>query len=87
MSAEEYPKLIDFIQNERQSDAPFEVVHWGISPGDPAQAAKIVQPYANAGVTWWMEAISPWRFGEIAADGSWDTEARRQRIVQGPPKL
>ncbi len=86
MPADEFPKLIDFIQSQRTTDAPFDVAHWGITPGDADQAAGVVQPYADAGVTWWMENVSPWVYGGIAADGSWNTDAMRQRILQGPPK-
>ena len=84
MPAEEFPKLIDLIWSERQTDAPFDVVHAGKTPGDSAQGAEIVQPYAEAGVTWWLESISPWSYG--GDDQNWDTVAMRTRINQGPPR-
>jgi hypothetical protein len=85
MPAEEYPKLIEFIQSERKTDVPFDVIHTGNSPANAAEAAAVVQPYAAAGVTWWLENISPWAFGGDA--DHWDTEAMRARIAAGPPKV
>ncbi len=87
MPAEEFPKLIEYVRSQRADDTPFEVAHWGISPGSPARAAAIAQAYARAGVTWWLENISPWPYGGIGTDDSWPVEAMRARIVQGPPKL
>jgi alkanesulfonate monooxygenase SsuD/methylene tetrahydromethanopterin reductase-like flavin-dependent oxidoreductase (luciferase family) len=87
MPPEEFVKLIDFIKSERKSDAPFDVAHGGHSPADPAQAAAMVRPYADVGVTWWMETIDPWTFGGDAPAETWPVEAMRERITQGPPKL
>lgn len=84
MPPEEYPELIDHIFSQRQTDAPFDVVHGGKTPGNPEHAAEIVEPYAEAGVTWWMESISPWTYG--GDDQNWDTPAMRARINQGPPQ-
>ena len=52
------------------------------TPGDdPERAAAIVRPLAEAGVTWWIEAIwdSPRTRG--------GTEGIRARIKQGPPRV
>jgi alkanesulfonate monooxygenase SsuD/methylene tetrahydromethanopterin reductase-like flavin-dependent oxidoreductase (luciferase family) len=87
MPPEEFVKLIAFIKRERQSDAPFEVVHEAYSTNDPLKAAEIVRPYAEAGLTWWLENISPWSFGGDAPAETWPLEAMRERITQGPPKF
>jgi len=51
----------------------------GETPGDdPARAAAIVAPYAEAGATWWLEALNGYR-GPLALS--------RERIRQGPPRL
>jgi hypothetical protein len=84
MPAEEYPKIIELVRSMRQSDAPFDVVHGGKTSGDATHDAEFVQPYTEAGVTWWLENISPWTYG--GDDQHWDTEAMRKRITQGPPK-
>src|SRR5215510_14430304 len=35
----------------------FDVVTEGSTPTDPAAAATVVQPWADAGCTWWLEAL------------------------------
>ena len=41
-------------------EAPFDIVHAGILPGKSAtEDAEIAAPYAEAGVTWWLENINP----------------------------
>jgi len=70
---------------ETLRDLRFDVVYSAApTPGDdPAQAAERIAPFAEAGVTWWLEQIYPGHFG-----GSWQTEwpveAMRKRILQGP---
>ena len=60
----------------RQGGGPFDVVVEGLTPGDPAAAARVVAPYAGAGLTWWVEKLGWFRgpLGEM-----------RARIRQGPP--
>jgi alkanesulfonate monooxygenase SsuD/methylene tetrahydromethanopterin reductase-like flavin-dependent oxidoreductase (luciferase family) len=60
-----------------------DVLAEGETPaGDPAAAAEIVRPWAEAGCTWWMETRwemphhTPERMAEI-----------RARIAAGPPRL
>ena len=59
-------------------------------PADnPAQAAELVERYAQAGVNWWFEPVDPWRFG-WSFEVPWPGEATvriRERIAQGPPRL
>ena len=67
-----------YIREQRASGEPFDVTHIGRTPGgDRAAAADIVAPYAEAGVTWWLE-----RIGDLQ-----DTlEEARPRVRQGPPR-
>ena len=51
----------------------------------PDRAGAIVGPYVEAGLTWWLEGIGPWRFGWDWS-GPWPVEAMEERIRQGPPK-
>ncbi len=88
--AEEWHMIIDLIREHRQTDAPFDFVHNGATPGDdPGKAQQMVEPYIEAGVNWWIEAIDPWRFG-WKWEEQWSEKASLQmqeRILQGPPPL
>jgi len=81
--------LLAYVQKYRTTDSPFDAVHSGATPGDNlTQAAELVEPYAKAGVTWWIEPVDPWRFG-WSFEVPWDPEATvlmRERIRQGPPR-
>jgi alkanesulfonate monooxygenase SsuD/methylene tetrahydromethanopterin reductase-like flavin-dependent oxidoreductase (luciferase family) len=68
------------------SAGPFDLVVAGETPGgDRAAGAVTVAAYEEAGVTWWIESIDPWRFGWTEG-GPWPSEAMRDRIRQGPPR-
>jgi luciferase-like monooxygenase len=68
-----------YIEERRTATTPFDIVYEGRTPGDdPTQAAEIVRPYAEAGATWWMEAM--WEAPNSPADV-------RRRIQQGPPRI
>jgi len=51
-----------------------------------ARAAEIAAPFAEAGVTWWLERLTPDEFG-AAWSGVWPEGAMRERVRQGPPRL
>ncbi len=68
---------VAYINSQRTSDAPFDVVAGSYTPGDPAAGAEIVAPYIEAGATWWVESITEMRGSE---------EEMRQRVRQGPPR-
>lgn len=68
-----------YVMQHRTGDAPFDIVHSGITPGvSKTEDAQIVAPYAALGVTWWLENIHPER-GSL--------QKMRQRVRFGPPKL
>lgn len=71
-----------FIAAERIETTPFDIVMEGTTPGDnPEQARTVVQPWAEVGVTWWIEAM--WD-----AMGKPDVvEVARTRLRQGPPRV
>jgi hypothetical protein len=74
-----------YLMEHRKSDSPFDVVHIN-PPIDPNRGAEIVRPYADAGVTWWLEEIIPQHFGGDW-ESAWPVEAMRERIVAGPPRF
>ncbi len=66
-----------YIDQRRALSTPFDIISEGETPGDdPAQAADLVRPYAEAGSTWWME--SRWQASSI--------DEIRTRIKEGPPR-
>ena len=68
-----------YVAERRVEPTPFDIVVEGKTPGDdPAAAAAIVGPLAEAGATWWIEAM--WE----APNEPDDVPAR---IRQGPPRL
>ena len=78
--------LLAFVREQRAGkDGAFDVVHL-VPPclGDLSQEAERITPYADAGVTWWLERVTPDEFGGEWA-GTWPFAAMRERIRLGPP--
>ena len=71
-----------YVEANRAETTPFDIIADGETPGDdPAQAAAIVRSWAEAGATWWIEAM----WGSMdRPDG---LELVRRRIAQGPPRI
>jgi alkanesulfonate monooxygenase SsuD/methylene tetrahydromethanopterin reductase-like flavin-dependent oxidoreductase (luciferase family) len=68
-----------YAEENRTETTPFDIVWEGRTPGeDPGRATAVVRPYAEAGVTWWIE--SPWTPPNEPDD-------LRVRIRQGPPRV
>ncbi|WIG60653.1 MAG: hypothetical protein OJF49_003401 [Ktedonobacterales bacterium] len=68
-----------YIAERRTQTTPFDIVCEGRTPGDiPAKAADTVHSFAEAGATWWMEAM--WEAPNELTD-------IRTRIRQGPPRI
>jgi probable F420-dependent oxidoreductase len=85
MSPDQVREMLATIRQHRQSNSPFDVAHVGLTPDeDRTQDAKYVEPYAEAGVTWWMEEVHPTRWG---TNDNWPLAAMRQRILNGPPRF
>ena len=71
-----------FIDERRSETTPFDIVMEGETPGnDREKAAATVRPLAEAGVTWWLEAV--WASPETQGG----LEGMRTRIKQGPPRV
>ena len=72
-------EMAAYVAERRNQSTPFDIVMEGETPGDdPAQAAAIVRPFAEAGATWWNES----RWGAMS-----DVALVRTRIQQGPPRI
>jgi hypothetical protein len=75
------PAIKTFVLEQRALTTPFDIIWEGETPGDDrAQALEIVQPWAEAGVTWWLEAV--WQTPETQGG----MEGMRARVRQGPPR-
>ncbi len=68
-----------YVEENRPEATPFDIVSEGETPGDdPDRAARAVRPFAEAGITWWMEA--KWSPPNEPDD-------LRARIRHGPPSI
>jgi alkanesulfonate monooxygenase SsuD/methylene tetrahydromethanopterin reductase-like flavin-dependent oxidoreductase (luciferase family) len=71
----------EYVAASRSAATPFDLVVEGHTPGDEAdRAAEIVRKWAEAGATWWIEAL----WGD--PDQPVDLDAVLRRIQQGPPQ-
>jgi alkanesulfonate monooxygenase SsuD/methylene tetrahydromethanopterin reductase-like flavin-dependent oxidoreductase (luciferase family) len=74
--------MCDYIALNRVESTPFDIVAEGRTPADDRAAAiSIVEPWINAGATWWIEALWP------TPDQAPDLDGVQHRIRQGPPRL
>jgi alkanesulfonate monooxygenase SsuD/methylene tetrahydromethanopterin reductase-like flavin-dependent oxidoreductase (luciferase family) len=81
-------EVVNFMAQERQTDKPFDIVFMGnwTHSKDWRNAGKLVEPYAEAGATWWVEEFTPRQFG-IDWEEPWPFEEVKARIAEGPPKF
>ena len=90
VAPEDWVEIQGIIASHRKSDSDFDLVQYGVAPGDDlATAAALVAPYQEVGITWWVEGISPFDYGFGWTD-AWTAEIvekLERRVHQGPPKL
>ncbi len=75
-------EMLAYVAERRTATTPFDVVMEGETPGgDHEAAAAQLRPFAEAGVTWWLENVwnTPRDNGGVAG--------MRERIEQGPPRI
>lgn len=86
MTPEDVRGVVLYVAEHRTADGPFEVVVAGETPGeDRAAGAGLVAAYEEAGVTWWIESIDPWRFGWTGEE-RWPAGEMGTRVREGPPR-
>lgn len=69
-------EIQEYANQHRSEHTPFDIVVEGVTPGNhPEKARDILSSWAEAGATWWIEAL--W--------GTEDPEKILERINQGPP--
>jgi len=90
LSPADLRQISAYIAEYRAGAAPFDLVCSGATAGDnPEQDAAIVEPFIQAGATWWIEDVSPWRFG-WRWEEQWSPDATklmRERVRKGPPRI
>jgi alkanesulfonate monooxygenase SsuD/methylene tetrahydromethanopterin reductase-like flavin-dependent oxidoreductase (luciferase family) len=80
-------EAVAYVTHHREAETPFDVVVSG-STGPAPEDADRMTAYVEAGATWWLEDISPWRFG-ADPQAQWtdrDTRAIERRVAAGPPR-
>jgi hypothetical protein len=82
VTPDELRAVVAFVDAERErqgiaTDGPYDVLAGGDTPSDPRAARAVVEPFAEAGATWWIERFHHSR-------GPLDTT--RERLRAGPPR-
>ena len=81
MKPDDVREMCDYVSANRTESTPFDIVAEGRTPGDDRAAAiSIVKPWADAGATWWIEALWP------TPDQPTDPDGIHHRLRQGPPR-
>jgi alkanesulfonate monooxygenase SsuD/methylene tetrahydromethanopterin reductase-like flavin-dependent oxidoreductase (luciferase family) len=82
MTPDDVRAIKAFVAEQRAQETPFDIIWEEETPGDDRErAAAIVRPWAEAGVTWWLEAV--WKTPETEGG----VEGMRARVRQGPPRI
>jgi alkanesulfonate monooxygenase SsuD/methylene tetrahydromethanopterin reductase-like flavin-dependent oxidoreductase (luciferase family) len=77
LTTDDVREIRDYVVANRTEQTPFDIVVEGVTPSDrPDEAIGMVRGWADAGATWWIEAM--WEAGSL--------EAVRRRVESGPPK-
>jgi alkanesulfonate monooxygenase SsuD/methylene tetrahydromethanopterin reductase-like flavin-dependent oxidoreductase (luciferase family) len=78
LTTDDVREIKAYIEGNRTETTPFDIIAEGATPGDkPKKGAKIVREWAEAGATWWIEAL-------------WSAESEaavRRRVEEGPPRI
>jgi alkanesulfonate monooxygenase SsuD/methylene tetrahydromethanopterin reductase-like flavin-dependent oxidoreductase (luciferase family) len=79
VTPEDIRAMKTYVEENRPEATSVDIVWEGETPGDDVdRAAQVVRPFAEAGITWWMEAMwSPPN----------EPEDLRARIRLGPPSI
>lgn len=86
LTPDQIKDIVSCICEHRINNEPFEVLHRGTTNGeDRGRDLEMVAGYEEAGASWWLENIHPWRFG-WEGEGAWPLEAMREYILAGPPR-
>jgi hypothetical protein len=49
--------IAEYLRTHRENFGAFDIVFGDRTPADPEKATKLIQPYAETGLTWWNVGI------------------------------
>jgi alkanesulfonate monooxygenase SsuD/methylene tetrahydromethanopterin reductase-like flavin-dependent oxidoreductase (luciferase family) len=77
---------VQIVREMREHDTPFDVIYCDTRKPMPTLAERqaLAQQAAEAGATWWLEELTPQRFGSDWT-GDWHFDAMLAHIQAGPP--
>lgn len=81
MTPAQVREVAAFLARHRDGDGPFDLTHWGVTPH--GTAGGVMDDYAEAGATWWLETLDPWGNG-WSGTGPWPVERMNERVLRGP---
>ena len=83
---EDWHEITDYLRPYLPDGKPFDLVNVGTTAGkELKEASEVVEAFTEAGITWWVEEVTPECFG-WDHDGEWPTEAMHRQIRRGPPR-
>jgi alkanesulfonate monooxygenase SsuD/methylene tetrahydromethanopterin reductase-like flavin-dependent oxidoreductase (luciferase family) len=75
--------VVSRVRSMRAGNDPFDVAVPGETDAEDADRVRRYAEHEDAGATWWVEAVHPWRYGW--AEGlPWPLLAMAERIEAGP---
>jgi alkanesulfonate monooxygenase SsuD/methylene tetrahydromethanopterin reductase-like flavin-dependent oxidoreductase (luciferase family) len=77
ISLDDFRTCLAYVHAHRAQDTPFEVIIGGETPPDRQAGIDIVQPFQQAGATWWIDEGYSYTS---------EPEKFRARILSGPPR-
>ena len=84
---EQFKEAIGYVATQRTDPAAIEIICTGFTFYDKqAQASETIGKRAMLGMNWWLESLTPSRFGLDFTD-EWPVATMRERILQGPLRI
>lgn len=80
-------ETLDYIQSQRESDVPFDVVYLDQTPDELSRESlrATAQKAEETGATWCLANIDPRRYS-FEWDSEWDFDRMHRTILEGPPR-
>ncbi|MCC6905928.1 MAG: LLM class flavin-dependent oxidoreductase [Anaerolineae bacterium] len=89
ITAAELKEIAAYIEAQREGPHParYDIVYRGVTKGGNSQEdADLIGGYRDAGMTWWLESVSPFNYDWDGKNGKpFPVDAMYERVIQGPP--